>query len=287
MKPTIPYVENFLTQKYADDLFAFIQTLPHHRERNKRNKTSLLRRVSYPGYCNEGSHRPAAGYKTQPLITMPEEFNPLRAALTTFAGRDVNYFSCIAYENELDHINMHQHKEDHKREATGDAEVLVISLGEIRELTLRPLGCRDESKYEHIYPAHGSLYVLPNDFNRTHEHGILDSKLPCGLRISINCKHIPVPTGPQVRWGNKEEFPDAVYVGKANSRGKFDYPASPFGNVKKLKPGQYREYVLDLVKEPCYAQELEKLRGRDLLCPWCKSNEKDCHARVLLELANA
>lgn len=297
MKPTIPYIDKFVTEAGidADALFDAIAATPAVRERNKRNKTSLIRHTMYGTWSPIGYER--GGYRNpQPFADLPDLYKPLLAAVSEYAKLPLNYVSVPAYETELDYMNFHTHQEDYKR---ADQTVYCVSLGEIRTLALRPghiekigrvekfIPDADKSKYEYITPAHGSLYVLPSHYNRDHQHAIPDAELPCGLRICVNFKYIPVPTGPQVRWGNKEEFPDAVYVGKANSRGKFDYPASPFGNVKKLKPGPYREYVLDLVKEPCYAQELEKLWGRDLLCPWCKSNEKDCHARVLLELANA
>jgi len=51
--------------------------------------------------------------------------------------------------------------------------------------------------YEIIYPAHGSLYVLPSSFNEIgngneHQHAVLpgDDYSHGGLRISINSKHL-------------------------------------------------------------------------------------------------
>jgi hypothetical protein len=35
------------------------------------------------------------------------------------------------------------------------------------------------------------------------------------------------------------------------------------------------------------AETYEKLRGKDLLCPWCDPGEPDCHAKIWLELANS
>jgi len=286
MKPSIPYFGKFLTRPEADNLFAFLQTLEHGREKNKRNNSSVLRRVSYPGWSPIGSHRPAAGYKTLPLDAMPDEIKELSAKLTTFAGdqsRPVNYLSVIGYADENDHMNFHQHREDHKRE---DQTVFVVSLGEIRTITLRPLGCKDESKYEEVHPAHGSLYILPSIYNTTHEHAVLNSGLPCGLRISINCKRIPVPTGPQVR-RDAEKFPDAVYVGRKVTRGRTPWPSTPFGNHLRLSTAaEFRAYALDKMKDAEFRKLAEGLRGKDLLCPWCKPGEPNCHAKVWLEICN-
>jgi hypothetical protein len=175
-----------------------------------------------------------------------------------------------------------------------------------------------------IYPKHGSLYVLPGSFNRPgsgdeHEHAVLAGTDYSygGLRIAVNCKCIPEdltpeqharatsrpagglgktrktgassPSSPRVCWGKKADFPDAVYVGMKNSRGKFEYEYTPFGNFKKLNTTTvptFREYAVDRMRNAEFRSYVEKLRGKDLLCPWCSPGEKDCHALVWLELAN-
>jgi alkylated DNA repair dioxygenase AlkB len=48
-------------------------------------------------------------------------------------GKAINYLSVIAYENEMDHIDWHQHNEDRCR----DAKVFIVSLGEVRTLGIR------------------------------------------------------------------------------------------------------------------------------------------------------
>jgi hypothetical protein len=49
-------------------------------------------------------------------------------------GRPINYLSFIAYENEGDHINWHQHNEDRCRDAT----VYIVSMGETRPVGWGP-----------------------------------------------------------------------------------------------------------------------------------------------------
>jgi len=40
--------------------------------------------------------------------------------------------------------------------------------------------------------------------------------------------------------------------------------------------------------DPAFAaMTYEKLRGKDLLCPWCKDGEPNCHALAWLEIANS
>jgi hypothetical protein len=325
----IPYIENFYSPEEADALFAFIKTLPSVRPVNARNKSSHLRRLSYPGYSPPLSHRHVnhqAGYDTRGIIEdAPDEYKMCAAHLSTYAGKPVNYLSTIGYLMN-DHMNFHQHAEDQKRE---DQTVYVLSLGAMHPVAIRSgatVGKKfipDGENYFVLHPTHGSLYVLPDSFNRPgsgneHQHAVLEGYDDSygGLRISINCKHIPpglspeemkkacsrpagrsqsqdagllMHSGPQVRWGNKEQFPDAVYVGKANSRGKFKYESSPYGNVVKLNTmttPTFDEYARELMLNPAFKAEAETMRGKDLLCPWCKPGEPDCHALVWLNIFN-
>src|SRR5579863_2811830 len=194
----IPYVKDFLDAREADQLFAVLQTMSPVRERNRRNQNVYIRKLHYGTYAplrSPGS--PILASQTQQgygkrLVPgdAPNEIKSLKARLTAYAGKDVNYLSILGYENENDHIGWHQHREDRGEE---DQSVWVLSLGQVRELTIRPVGCDDKSQYVTLIPEHGSLYVLPHEYNTTHEHAILDSRYRCGLRISINCKHIHVP----------------------------------------------------------------------------------------------
>jgi hypothetical protein len=281
----IPYEPEFYSKAEADALFDFCKTMLHERKKNPRN-SALYRRVSYPGYSVYNEFRRAGGYDSEPFENAPPQYIELADRLTTYAGKPVNYLSTIGYENELDHIGWHQHKEDWNRE---EQTVWVLSLGDERLVGIRKKDDKNKDNWECFYPAHGSLYVLPSSFNSTHEHAVLDDPYRRGLRIGINCKHIPVKTGPQVRRGTAAEYPDAVYVGKENHRGKFPYLGTPWGNFQRLSPlAKFREYADGKMHDPAFAaMTYEKLRGKDLLCPWCKDGEPNCHALAWLEIANS
>jgi hypothetical protein len=299
----IPYVENFLTLTEADYLQQFVLTLTPVRPHNPRNQKVFIRKVSYGCYSvlpesrtGMTVHGGGAGW----LATAPDEIKSLATRLTEYAGTEINYLSLLGYEDEHDHIGWHNHREDLKLK---NQTVWVVSLGDVRTLTTRPTGSKDKSTWEELRPAHGSLYVLPHEYNRTHEHAVRDSKDFCGLRISINCKHIddeyvaahakkpkvtvPVERPPFVR----ELGPPRIYC----QRKDFDYPADAvnvdrhtiFGNHKKLNGDEWLAEVASLMKSPEFAAKVEALRGKDLLC-WCRpSEESQCHARAWLELANA
>jgi hypothetical protein len=340
----IPYIEDVYSPEAAMSLFDYIRMQPHVRPRNARNKTSFLRRLSYPGYSpplirNSPNHK--AGYDVAGLVDdAPDEYKQLAARITEYAASvslptPINYLSTIGYLSE-DCMNFHQHAEDQKR---GDQTVYVLSLGATHPVAIRsgvtmpgigrkPPKFMPDGKDDYIlYPKHGSLYVLPDSFNRPgsgdeHQHAVLEGTdySFSGLRISINCKHVPPglspevmnpdgldgevkawvkrnkvsdPASPRVCWGSKERFPAAVYVGKANSRGKFSYPSSPYGNILKLNTTTtptFEVYARELMsgwrRNPAFAAEAEKMRGKDLLCPWCKPGEPNCHALVWLKIFN-
>ncbi len=223
------YDKDFLTKEEADALFAVANSLPSERPLTKlsgfRNR---LRRLQMPCYSATPNWRGSENEKTNqwmmPLDEAPAEVKSLAEKLSKLAGKPVNYFSFVGYENEKDHIGWHQHGEDKCR----DARVFIISLGEARTFGIRKLcdGCRvcdncnkqlcdgeakpsckqckqahkhrkscescnDKSKWTLLEAGHGSLITLPSEYNNTHEHSVLDDKEPKGIRISINTKHIP------------------------------------------------------------------------------------------------
>lgn len=215
------YEPNFLTKAEADALFKMAkgQLLP--RPIIPRNGHSLRR---IPGTCWSVRDRHADSVGMVPLAEAPPEIISLQQKLSDLAGKDVNYFSLQAYENEEDHIGWHQHREDKCR----DARVFIISLGERRSFGVnklcpecllcdacnrrrcsldRPrcpdrLKCKAAKKHRTtcavrkstrtiLLPRHGSLIALTSEANDSYEHAVLDDKGPKGLRISINTKCIP------------------------------------------------------------------------------------------------
>ncbi len=222
------YEPNFLSQAEADALFELAKSMPHERPLNKlsgfKNKLRRLQMPCYSATPNwRGSDNEETNQLMKPLDEAPIEIKSLAEKLSTLAGKPVNYFSFVGYENEKDHINWHQHREDKCR----DARVFIISLGDPRTFGLRKLcedcrvcdGCNkemcagamtpscmqcrqahkhrktcevsnDKSKWILLQPEHGSLITIPDSYNNTHEHAVLDDKEPKGFRISINTKHI-------------------------------------------------------------------------------------------------
>ncbi len=225
-KSEIPYIPDFLSADEADRLFEVCKQQESQRLVNERNPGSFIRRLQMPCYSATPAFRGSRNEKTNPWMRLldeaPAELKNLAARLTELAGKRINYISLVGYENEKDHIVWHQHREDDCR----DARVFILSLGETRTFGVRPVcpegvlyakcnddacrdgenscdlcqsarqhrktcsKCKDRKNWTLLQPAHGSLITLPHEWNKTHEHAVLDDEEPKGLRISINTKHI-------------------------------------------------------------------------------------------------
>jgi 2OG-Fe(II) oxygenase superfamily len=216
------YEPCFLSREEADALFETAKAQRRDRPIIKRSGYPL-RRCASTTWSVRDRHADDNPLLV-PLAEAPPEIISLRRRLSDLAGKEVNYFSLQAYENERDHIGFHQHREDKCR----DARVFIISLGERRSFAVdrlcpqcllcdacnrrrcrpdgppcsNPAACRAAKKHRTtcavrkatktiLLPDHGSLILLTSEANDWYEHAVLDDKVPKGLRISINTKCIP------------------------------------------------------------------------------------------------
>jgi alkylated DNA repair dioxygenase AlkB len=333
------YEKDFLSKEEADALFAVAKTLPSERPLTKLSGfKNRLRRLQMPCYSVTPNWRGSENEKTNqwmmPLDEAPAEVKSLAEKLSELAGKPVNYLSFVGYENEKDHIGWHQHGEDKCR----DARVFIISLGEARTFGIRKLcdecrvcdncnellcagetkpscerckqahkhrktceACNDKIKWTLLQPVHGSLIRLPNEYNNTHEHAVLDDKGPKGFRVSINTKHISpediaagngyIPKehrhgGPtsktEVVHCMKDQYD--IYIGRRNNRAGL--PESPFAN---RSDGDYETYFrAKLLHDPTFAGQVLKCHGKKLGC-WCKGTSRDfsqCHGHIVAKWAD-
>jgi hypothetical protein len=304
MKSDIAIIDTFLPN--GDDavgLFAFLQEQEHSRPPNGHwsspKHPSNKRRFMYPGYSvNPTSH---GGYPTVPIAEVPKMIRDyVIDPISEHCGKTINYTSTNGYPTAHDGMNFHQHEEDQVGGENSvpnldgyyvlDQTVYVLSLGETREITVRPIGSRDKSEYEHYFVKHNSLYILSHAMNMTHEHEVTESKTPVGLRIAVNCKHYDRITGPRVFdcHAGKIYPPDAVYVGRVvrdRKTGKITRPGTIFGNPG-ISAERFPAYVADALFDPAYRAAFEALRGKNLLC-YCGPEAPFCHAKYLLQQANS
>src|ERR1700688_3400421 len=132
------YIEKFLTRAEADNLLLFALTLPPTRKVIKP-WGNLSRFISLGGYSEFPSGHYVKSYGDPiALAAAPDAVKQLAATLSEVAGKPVNYLAFNAYMNAHDGMNFHQHKEDHSHP---DQSVWVVSLGAVRAVTLRLLGC--------------------------------------------------------------------------------------------------------------------------------------------------
>jgi alkylated DNA repair dioxygenase AlkB len=139
--------------------------------------------VRFPDYSNVVTPRmKKQGMVKGPISAAPAEVKALIAKLSKKFKRNINYISTIGYENEDANMFYHQHSEDKGH----DTPVWIISTGAPRTFGLREKG---KPKTEIRFPVEpGSLLVLPNSYNETHEHAVLKDKTPRAMRIAPNMK---------------------------------------------------------------------------------------------------
>jgi alkylated DNA repair dioxygenase AlkB len=123
-----------------------------------------------------------AGFTKGPISAAPPEMRSLVAKISKKFKRNVNYISTIGYKNEDSSMFYHQHGEDWGH----DTPVWIVTTGAARTFGLREKGKpKTEIRFQ-VEP--GSLLVLPNSFNTTHQHAILKDKTPRAMRIAPNMK---------------------------------------------------------------------------------------------------
>ena len=285
MTEPFTYEANFLLPNEIADLEAACESLPWYRQKIRGHY--VLR-----SSCLFTKVQTSRSLLTHPdgkgmylLDELPEAAKAYRAKLSAHAGVDINYMSFNRYADGGEYMGPHQHREDWGRE---DQRVWDLSLGTARPIVFEPKDGGSDDDRKTIIAQPGSLITMSTACNTTHLHSVPKDNSVKTVRYSINCKTIP----PQV-WCCRQgkSYPtDAVYVGRETSdrRGNLLREATPFGNHCHLQPARYREMLLAMIAaDPQFAAQFEALRGKDLLC-WCSGNEKEhCHARVLLELANA
>jgi alkylated DNA repair dioxygenase AlkB len=127
------YEPNFLSKGEADALFEMAKAQRRDRPIIKRSGYPL-RRCASTTWSVRDRHAEDNALMV-PLGEAPQEIISLQRKLSNLAGKEVNYFSLQAYENERDHIGFHQHREDKCR----DARVFIISLGERRTFAVDKL----------------------------------------------------------------------------------------------------------------------------------------------------
>jgi hypothetical protein len=339
------YKKDFLTPEFADKLFEVCKLLPHERPKTELSDFKyFLLRWRMPLFARDPGLVPAPTMNqwVMPLANAPDEIKELADMLSKEAGKSIDYLSLNGYENERDIIDWHQHREDDCR----DARVLIVSLGEERTFGLRPVCekgrlcgkgnesvcegykgcvcgvcraakrhrktkceiCSDKSKWIEFPPKHGSLINLPNEFNSTYEHAVLDDSgtkkhpIKKGLRISINTNAgenlqpreyryagelgAPKTESTEVVHCKRDKFD--IYIGKVN--GKKDMkgylPESPFAN---RSGGDYEAYLkAKLLSDPAHASRLMDCHGKRLGC-WCKGTSRDfskCHGHIVAKWAD-
>jgi hypothetical protein len=294
------YTPNFLTKEEANELAAYFDTLPSMPAETALPGTFSVRKTKWGkeikrqslGYIARNAFNDRRNWGTEyaDIDTAPEIIQRFRRKLAAHAGQEINYISILKYPNSEAVINWHNHAEDRWH----NSPVWDVTVGPTERRFWAREVANPKTTVTSVLAEVGSLVTLPSSMNTTHEHAILKDKT-MGVRYSINCKSLPL-YGVWDCHAGKNYPKDAVYVGRRvmDRKGNVIREGTIFGNGMTDKDAfkteaEFREYAEKQLENPAFRAEVEKLRGKHLLC-WCVQTGPDrdefCHARVWLEIAN-
>ncbi|MFZ0736959.1 MAG: alpha-ketoglutarate-dependent dioxygenase AlkB [Candidatus Acidiferrales bacterium] len=201
------YFPNFLTPKETQALYDAYAKLGYKDQGRGFSRFPDWSDVVTPRMVKHGFCR-------GPMAKAPPETRALVAKISKQFKRDVNYISTIGYKNEDSSMFYHQHGEDYGH----DTPVWIVTTGAARTFGLRRVAkpkvgdipskygtsdyTKGDAKTEIRFQVEpGSLLMLPDSFNYTHQHAILKDKTSRGMRIAPNMKAM-----------------DAIYYGKKGGK---------------------------------------------------------------------
>jgi len=158
----------------SDEVFARLsQDVPWHGERRQMYD----REVDVPrllAFYDEGVRLP------HPVLEAARE--ALSRHYATELGEPFRTAGLCLYRDGRDSVAWHG--DTIGRSRTEDTMVAILSLGDARRLSLRPVGGGPGRTL--AFPAgHGDLLVMGGSCQRTWEHAVLKSAKPTGPRISV------------------------------------------------------------------------------------------------------
>lgn len=111
----------------------------------------------------------------------------LRAAINILFAAKFNVCFFNRYDEQKHHLGWHA---DDSPEMDHDHPIAVVSLGVEREIWWKPKEHKGEIPPEWRRKLeHGSFFVMPPGFQRTHLHRIPKCDHACGVRISLTFRH--------------------------------------------------------------------------------------------------
>lgn len=176
----IEYIPAFIPQKLADAEFT---RLWHALDWERRDGTPR-REYWQNDYEIPYTYGSGNGIRTYNAKQWDSFIDCFRHGINVHFDSDMNCCFVNGYENEKDSLGWHA---DDSIEMSHDEPIIVVSLGAERNIMYRDYA----TKTMHTLKlGHGSLFVMPRGFQRTHEHKIPKGDRPCGPRISLTYRHI-------------------------------------------------------------------------------------------------
>ncbi len=324
MTPPVKVIHNWLPAEMQRPLFDALECGPWHALKLRYGNTARRKNIVFYEGDPEAAYAytKAATDKDRPILYTegPAALRTIRKRLQEEYGFSFSLCYVNYYADEQVGIGWHNDAE----EVGSQIPVRMLCLGGTRDFSIWKV-MRDEKTKKLLKPfaewevktRSGDLVEMPVGFHEenAYRHAILPQKQFAAPRVSLTFRSPDLsangPWAPETFvhipriWCCKSghEYPkDAIYVGCRTIRGQAR-EGSPFGNAvdpfrvrnQTTNPWladndtDFRLAALTKMQDSGFRQQMEALRGRDLLC-WCEQEgpkrAEFCHARVWLDLIN-
>ena len=116
---------------------------------------------------------------TLPAAEMPAGLRELCARVSEIAGEEFNAVMCNLYGDGSDSVSWHS---DDEPEFGGDPVIASLTIGATRRFLLRNKATGEKQTFD---LGDGSVLVMEEGTQATHEHSVPKTKKPVGQRINL------------------------------------------------------------------------------------------------------
>jgi len=180
MKDGLIYEPNFLSDFSVHEFNQWIGRLLWLNVTEARKELFMS-----PGGGLSYTYGQGKGVRTYTSIEMDDHVYLIMDLVNEKIGDIGPMNGCFLNLYEDDHKSLGWHADDF-REMDHTKAVVVISLGEEREIWWRPIGVKGETPPERRQLlGSGSIFIMPPGFQHTHEHRIPRGDRKMGKRVSL------------------------------------------------------------------------------------------------------
>ncbi len=173
------YIENYISKQEADNLFKelleidWLSVVKARREQFMATQEGLVYAYGKKEWSNN--------YSSIPMISIVKE---LVDKINLEFGSLYNVVFLNRYDSNSDNIQWHS---DNSPEMDNNNPISVLSLGQERRIQTKLIEVKDFQEETKL--SHGSLFIMPKNYQTKYHHRIPKEGFVCKTRISLTFRH--------------------------------------------------------------------------------------------------